>query len=67
MTGTGFNLSDVPTGTYTVTPPAVTISGRNYAAPPQSAVVNFGTTATINVKYRVNAVDLTPILMLLLD
>ncbi len=67
LTGTGFNLSDVPTGTYTVTPPNVIISGRTYTAPPQSAVVNFGTTATINVTYRVKAGDLTPILMLLLD
>ena len=68
MTGTGFNLSDVATGTYTVTPPTVKINGRTYTAPPQSVVVNSGSTpATINIVYSVKATDLTPILMLLLD
>ena len=68
MTGTGFNLSDVSTGTYTVTPPTVKINGRTYTAPPQSVVVNSGSTpATINIVYSVKATDLTPILMLLLD
>ena len=50
MTGTGVNLSDVPTGVYTVTAPQVTVVGTVYSpvAPIQSATVNFGTTATIN-------------------
>jgi len=68
MTGTGFNLSDVTTGTYTVTPPTVKIHGKTYTAQPQSVVVNSGSTpATINIVYSGKATDLTPILMLLLD
>jgi FG-GAP-like repeat/Divergent InlB B-repeat domain/FG-GAP repeat len=50
-TGTGVTFSDVPTGTYTVTPPIATISGSTYSAPSQSAVVNAVGSTTINVTY----------------
>ena len=49
--GMGVNYSDVGTGTYTVSAPILTISGTDYSAPMQSAMVNFGTTSTINVVY----------------
>ncbi len=54
LTGTGVNLSDVPTGTYTVSAPPITVGGTLYTAfaPTQSAVV-MCTTATIAVGYRV--------------
>ena len=51
LSGTGFNLSDVPTGTYTVTAPTTSIGNTTYNAPIQSAPVNFGLTTTINVTY----------------
>ena len=51
LTGTGFNLSDVPTGTYTVTAPATTVNTTTYNAPSQSGVVSFGLTTTINITY----------------
>ena len=51
LTGTGVNLSDVVTGTYTVTPPTVTVSSSTYTASVQSATVTFGGTATINIVY----------------
>ena len=51
LTGTGFNLSDVGTGTYTVTPPLTVIGGTTYSAPVQSVAVTFGATSTINVIY----------------
>jgi hypothetical protein len=54
-TGTGFNFSDVGTGTYMVTAPLTTVGGATYSAPPQSAVVNFGTTTTIIVTYVLQA------------
>ena len=61
LTGTGFNLSDVATGTYTVTPPLTTVGSTTYSAPVQSVAVNFGTTGTINVTYSVQAPALPPI------
>ena len=51
LTGTGFNLSDVGTGTYTVTPPPTTVGSTTYSAPVQSVAVNVGATRTINVTY----------------
>jgi hypothetical protein len=51
LVGTGFNLSDVPTGAYSVSAPATTVGVTTYNAPTQSAVVSFGSTATINVVY----------------
>ena len=69
MTGTGFNLSAVSTGTYTVTAPSKMIAGVYYQpnARTQSAVVNAGTTATISVTYRVGVLPLIPIINFLLD
>ena len=56
MTGTGFNLSDVPTGTYTMTAPATTVNTTTYNAPSQSGAVNFGLTTTINITYNSAAI-----------
>jgi hypothetical protein len=57
-TGTGTNFSDVATGTYTVTAPTTSVSGSSYAptAPSQNAVVNFGTTTTVNVTYSLQGI-----------
>jgi VCBS repeat-containing protein len=53
LTGTGVNLSDVPTGVYTVTAPTTSINGTTYvpAQATQSVTVNFGLTATAPVTY----------------
>lgn len=56
LTGTGFSLSDVPTGLYTVTGPVATVGGGTYSAPVQSAVVNVSSPPTITITYSLQAV-----------
>ena len=68
-TGTTLNLSNLPTGTYTVNAPSKTISGVYYQANArtQSVVVNVGVTATITVTYGVGVPPLIPIIDFLLQ
>jgi hypothetical protein len=54
QTGLGISLSDVPTGSYTVTAQTITLGNRAYTAPPQNATVNFGVTTNVSVTYGVS-------------
>ena len=68
-TGTTLNLSNLPTGTYTVNAPSKTIVGVYYqpTATRQSVAVNVGMTATVTVTYSVAIPPLIPIVDFVLD
>ena len=68
-TGTTLNLSNLPTGTYTVNAPSTTVASKFYAptARVQSVTVNVGMTASITVTYGISVLSLNPIIYFLLD